>query len=80
MEAMILTTEQAQKIYVQLLNEGTAVWRPTLAENIGDGLFRILPTPKYNPDDEAWEFTPGSIVRLEEKTLSSGRVLVAIKA
>ena len=49
------------KIFVYLLGEGTDVWRPTDAVSIGDGLFKILPTPGYDTEDEVWEFPPGSI-------------------
>jgi hypothetical protein len=50
-------------IHVPLLNEGTECSRPTQAERIGNNLFKLLPTPNYNPEDEQWEFPPGSIVR-----------------
>lgn len=77
---MTLVTNPTRKIFIQLLGEGTNVWRPTLAENLGDGLFKVLPTPNYNPEDEVWEFPPGSVVRTVEKSLSNGKALVAIKA
>jgi hypothetical protein len=48
------------KIFVYLLEEGTDAWRPTEAVSIGDGSFKILPTPDYDPEDEVWEFPPGS--------------------
>ncbi len=69
-----------QEIYIQLLNEGTDVWRPTQAIILGKGLFKILPTSKYDPEDEVWEFPPGAIVKGEEKMLSGERVLVAVKS
>lgn len=50
-------------IYVRLLDEGTDCSRPTLAERIGNDLFKLLPTPDYDPKDEHWELPPGSIVR-----------------
>lgn len=50
-------------IYVRLLGEGTEVSRPTQALYLGDGLFKVLATEHYDPDDEKWEFPPGSIVR-----------------
>jgi hypothetical protein len=40
------------KFFVYLLEEGTDVWRPTEAVPIGDGLFKILPTPDYDSEDE----------------------------
>jgi hypothetical protein len=66
-------------IYVQLLNEGTTCWRPTEALNLGNGLFKLLPTPGYDPTDEEWEFLPGSVVRCEIQQLSGGEALVAVK-
>lgn len=56
-------------IYVQLLNEGTTVYRPTQGEEVAEGLYRILPTEGYDPDDETWEFIPGTIVRCAVKVL-----------
>jgi hypothetical protein len=64
-------------IYVALLDEGTDVWRPVEAEELRDGLFRII-SENSRPDDERWEFSPGSIVRCERRHLSAGPVLVAV--
>jgi len=64
-------------IYVALLDDGTDVWRPVDAKEIREGLFRIVSAPS-NPDDECWEFEPGSLVRCEERQLSGGSVLVAV--
>ena len=65
---------QTVDIYVRLLNEGTECSRPTTALNLGNGLFKILPTPDYDPDDEVWEFPPDSIVRSEVRQ-SEGKEL-----
>lgn len=51
------------EIYVNLLDEGTPCRRQTQALTLGNGLFELLPTERYNPEDEHWEFRPGSIVR-----------------
>ena len=67
-------------IYIRLLDEGSVAFRPTPAEPVKGGLFKVLPTSDYNPNDEKWEFLPGSIVKGEEQNLSGGRVLVAVKA
>jgi len=67
------------KLFIYLLEEGTDVWRPTQAVAIGDGLFKILPTPEYEPEDEVWEFPPGSIVRCETRQNDSGEYIVAVK-
>lgn len=66
-------------IYVQLLDEGTDVWRPTEGHALGNNLFRLLPTANYDPEIEAWEFLPGAVVRCEEKALSTGIELVAVQ-
>ena len=69
-------------IYVKLLEEGTEVSRPTQALDLGNGLYRILATADYDPDDEVWEFPPGSIVRVEwrQGEGDSGKCLLAVKA
>ena len=66
-------------IYVQLLNEGTIVYRPVPAIEIRKGIFEVLGFDIYNPEDEEWEFLPNTYVMVEEKKLSGGKVLVAIK-
>ena len=78
LEKMDTATKKTQKIYVKLLNEGTDVCTPTEAMRLKKGLFMLLPTKDYDPLDEEWEFLPGSTVRCEEKTLSQGKVLVAV--
>ena len=67
------------EIYVALLDEGTAVWRPVPAIDLGNNVFRL--SPKSPPsDDEQWEFTPGETVRCERRALSGGvPVLVAVE-
>lgn len=67
-------------LYVRLLNEGTDVFRPTQAIDMGNGLFKILATPDYDPDDEEWEFLPGTTVRSEPRINEIGRFLIAIRA
>ena len=65
-------------IYIRLLDEGVDVFRPTSAEPVDESLFRVLPTGNYDPNDEKWEFVPGSIVRCDKQTLSGEQVLVAM--
>ncbi len=68
-----------ETVYVQLLNEGTDVWRPVLGVPIGRGVYRLLPTPDYDPEDEEWEFPPDTLVECRERVLSGGRRLVAVR-
>lgn len=67
-------------IYVQLLNEGTPVYRPVPATCISEKIFILHGEDIYSPEIEDWEFTPGTKVLTEERNLSSGAVLVAIEA
>jgi hypothetical protein len=65
-------------LHIRLINEGTEVARPTQALALTDGTFRLLPTSDYDPENEIWEFPPGSIVGAEVQHWSSGEILVAV--
>ena len=67
-------------IYIRLLDEGTDVFRPTTAESLASGAFKVMPTPNYDPQGEKWEFVPGSLVECEKRKLEGKEVLVAVKA
>jgi hypothetical protein len=64
-------------IYIPLLDEGTAVLRPTQGVPLGGGLYQVLATPNYDPEDEHWMFPPDSIVRCTIEMRSGEEVLVA---
>jgi len=68
------------EIYVNLLEEGTPCSRPTQALVLENGLFKLLPTENYDPDDECWEFPPGSVVRALEVCDDGKPHLLAIAA
>jgi hypothetical protein len=66
-------------IYIRLLEEAVTCIRPTEAEALGDGVYRVLPTPNYDPTDEVWEFVPGTKVHCESlDDASNGSYLLAI--
>lgn len=46
-------------IYMPLLEEGTNVWRPVIAEGLGNGRYRVVDRP---PTDEEWAFATGAVV------------------
>jgi hypothetical protein len=54
-------------VYVALVGEGVDVWRPVPAEHLGADLYRLTGAP---PEDEAWPFSLGDVVRCEVRTLS----------
>jgi hypothetical protein len=66
------------KIHVRLQDEGTEVCRPTEALDLGNGFFKILPTKRYDPQDEKWEFPPGSVVRGKSIGDADGAYLLAV--
>jgi len=55
-------------IYVYLMNTETELWRPVMAEGMGNSLYKIM-TQNQNPDDEEWQFKTGDVVRCETRTL-----------
>ena len=69
-------TEHLVEVYIDLLEEGTDTIRPTKAIVLGNGHFKLLPTPKYDPIDEIWEFFPGSIVKVRYAKDDSGEDLL----
>ena len=72
-------TKRKVEIYVRLLEEGTNVCRPTQALDLGNGLFKMQATSDYDPNNETWEFIPGSEVRGEVRSSESGSYLLAVK-
>jgi hypothetical protein len=66
------------EIHVALLEEGTSVWRPVRARLLSGDTYEIL---GIVPQDEKWQFTPGTRVRCKEHVFSGGaRGLVAYEA
>ena len=68
-----------KNIYIQLLEEGTKVYRPVPSFQIEDNLYEVGGVDFYDPEDEVWEFTPGTYVLVVEKNLDGENVLVAIQ-
>jgi hypothetical protein len=54
-------------IHIELLSEGTEVWRPVQAERITRDIYLVLGPV---PEDEEWAFPPGNLVRCVERELS----------
>jgi|JI8StandDraft_2_1071088.scaffolds.fasta_scaffold222072_1 hypothetical protein len=66
-------------IYIQLLGEGTVVYRPVPAIEVGENIYKLKGGEIFDPKDEEWEFTPDTKVRVEQKELEGEKVLVAIE-
>ena len=65
-------------IYVKLLDEGTEVYRPANARVVSPGVAEIICPEDYDPEDEKWEFKPGSVVNISKKQLTDAEVFVAM--
>ena len=75
---MLYENIREETIYIPLLNEGTDVWRPASALEVGPRTFVVLLTQPYDPEAEEWEFPPGSVVVCQEKSSSDGVKLIAV--
>jgi hypothetical protein len=63
-----------EEIYVDMMSGGFACLRSVMAENLGREVFRIV---EEMPENEAWKYGPGSVVRVKKQKLSTGKALVA---
>jgi hypothetical protein len=68
---------EPETVFVELLGEGTKCVRPVSGLRMGEGTYKLQPTPDYDADDEHWEFPPGSIVRCRKEVWNGDEVLVA---
>ncbi len=68
------------EIYIDLPEEGSPTIRPTQAIDMGNGVFKVLPTPNYDPEDEVWQFPPGSLVRCKTVKEGNEEYLVAVQS
>lgn len=71
---------EKQIIYVQLLDEGTKVYRPLPAKKIQDDVYELQGAELYGKGDEIWEFTPNSRVFVKEDCLGGEKVLIAFES
>jgi hypothetical protein len=62
-------------IYIQLLGEGTVVWRPVIGQHIEADIFEILGENSESAD-EHWEFNRGQRVRCRERITPEGETIL----
>ncbi|QDK45632.1 hypothetical protein DOM22_10965 [Bdellovibrio sp. ZAP7] len=69
-----------ETIYIKLLDEDLDVWRPVKAKQCANEFeYQILTEREGNfSNEEEWEFSPGSFVRVEEKVLEGKACKVAV--
>ena len=68
------------ELHVRLLNGDAETFRPTRALKLGGGLFKLVASPSYDSDGLAWEFLPGTQVRVEMHGGPNGSFPIAVKA
>ena len=74
-----MSSNQLTEIFVELLEEGTACWRPVRAIPLGEAAFRIAADQEI-PTEEKWAFSPGEAVTCEPREFQNGvKGLVATK-
>lgn len=64
-------------IYVAV-DEGYAL-KPVPAVLVSGGVYKLLQTPDYDPEDEEWHFRPGEIVRCESRRYKEMDYLLAVE-
>lgn len=75
-----MKNENTVTIYIDLPEEGSPTIRPTEAVPLGNDLYKVLPTPDYDPEDEVWQFLPDSVVRCVKKIGYRGNeILLAVE-
>ena len=57
------------EVFVCLLGEGTACWRPVAARHVRGRIYELVGNCT---SDEAWQFQPGQLVECEVREFSGG--------
>jgi len=67
-------------VYVHVI-DGSDCYIPVPTETVAPGVFRLLSSPDFDPDDVSclWSFRPGDIISTKTQTLRSGET-VAVAA
>ena len=71
-------TNNKTQIYIQLLDDEQGTLRPVEAIFLGFDEYLILPVDDFENLDEVWEFPPGSIVKIEERSNRNKKFLLAV--
>ncbi len=71
------TDMENPEVFVGLLDEGVDVLRPTRAVACGGSRFRLLGPEDHDPEEERWEFPPGSVVECRLEVRAGREIRVA---
>jgi len=69
-----------EQVYLQLIDEGTEVWRPVPAWRIDERRLILLRTADYDAGVETWAFAPGTVVVATHRDIGGQRVLAVDRA
>lgn len=58
-------------VYVYAFKGGTNSLRPVLAEKVGYDAYKLLSPDEYDPENEKWDFVPGTMVIVKRETSES---------
>jgi hypothetical protein len=61
--------QEGEIILVELMNEGTACWRPVSATRRSESTYQIQGPI---PEDEEWQFRPGDTVKCVSRRFQDG--------
>ncbi|CAN5294730.1 hypothetical protein BH10PSE4_BH10PSE4_37070 [soil metagenome] len=64
-------------VYVALVDEGTDVWRPTIAYRLSETVY-VLSNENFDADTETWAAPPGSLITLANQQTRTGVFPVAV--
>ena len=67
-------------IYIELLDEGTYVLRPTEGRMLQEGVYEVLASSDYDPELESWKFLPGECVVCEWVDHHGESILLAVNS
>lgn len=65
-------------VYVRLFGEGICVYRRLPATHVAEDVYVIGGDDLYEPEEEHWEFVPGSAVIVKTQLVQGDEVLVAV--
>jgi hypothetical protein len=77
---MVPSSLRREIIYVELLDEGTPTARPAYGLRIGANTFVVLLADDYDPEDEHWEYPPGSIVVCNTVVAPGGKEMLLARS
>lgn len=67
-------------VHVTLLEEGSPTAKRVEAIKLKSGFYELLEPEDYDPEDEIWEFLPGSVVKIEKTIDANGKkILLAVE-